>query len=310
MSGGKDSTRQAIYARDQLGLNPLLVSTVYPPEFVTHIGVKNLENLTMMGFDTISMCPNPYAYKQLVRKSFFDYGNIYKASESVLFAGAQRIATAYKIPLVVLGENGSIVYGDYASQKDGGNAKNLKNINTLQGGDVRWMVDEKLEIKSQDLLMYTFPNVDYEDQLKVIYLGYYIKDFCQLVNGLYSMVYGLQYKTDDLRGRGTPYLFSQNDTDFVPVNQILKFVKFGFAKGGEDLSELVKLGVITRETAIELSHQVDGKCADFYVENFCSYLNITTQEFWTVVEKFRNPEIWKKVNDEWTLKEPLLRSMF
>ena len=38
MSGGKDSTRQAIWVRDKLGLNPLLVCLAYPPEQVTELG--------------------------------------------------------------------------------------------------------------------------------------------------------------------------------------------------------------------------------------------------------------------------------
>ena len=32
VSGGKDSHRQALYARDELGLRTLLVSCTYPPE--------------------------------------------------------------------------------------------------------------------------------------------------------------------------------------------------------------------------------------------------------------------------------------
>ena len=35
VSGGKDSTRQALWVRDKLGLNPLLVCLTYPPEQVT-----------------------------------------------------------------------------------------------------------------------------------------------------------------------------------------------------------------------------------------------------------------------------------
>ena len=31
VSGGKDSTRQALWVRDKLGLNPLLVCLTYPP---------------------------------------------------------------------------------------------------------------------------------------------------------------------------------------------------------------------------------------------------------------------------------------
>ena len=34
VSGGKDSTRQALWVRDKLNLKPLLVSLAYPPEQV------------------------------------------------------------------------------------------------------------------------------------------------------------------------------------------------------------------------------------------------------------------------------------
>ena len=48
VSGGKDSTRQALWVRDKLGLNPLLVCLSYPPEQVTERGVNNLSNLTLI----------------------------------------------------------------------------------------------------------------------------------------------------------------------------------------------------------------------------------------------------------------------
>src|SRR3990172_3671571 len=45
VSGGKDSTRQAMFVRDTLGLKPLLVSCSYPPEQLTDRGAHNLSNL-------------------------------------------------------------------------------------------------------------------------------------------------------------------------------------------------------------------------------------------------------------------------
>jgi hypothetical protein len=45
VSGGKDSTRLALFARDALGLNPLLVSVTYPPLQMTKVGANNLDNL-------------------------------------------------------------------------------------------------------------------------------------------------------------------------------------------------------------------------------------------------------------------------
>ena len=55
VSGGKDSMRQAFYARDVLKLNCLLVSSVYPPEQQTTRGSNNLQNLINHGFDCISI---------------------------------------------------------------------------------------------------------------------------------------------------------------------------------------------------------------------------------------------------------------
>ena len=51
VSGGKDSTRQAHWVRDRLGLNPLLVCCGYPPLQMTDIGAFNMSNLISMGFD-------------------------------------------------------------------------------------------------------------------------------------------------------------------------------------------------------------------------------------------------------------------
>ena len=51
VSGGKDSTRQALWLRDKVGLKPLLVCLGYPPEMMTHRGAKNISNLIELGFD-------------------------------------------------------------------------------------------------------------------------------------------------------------------------------------------------------------------------------------------------------------------
>jgi len=42
VSGGKDSTRQAMYVKDTLKMNPLLVCLSSPPKQVTKRGVDNI----------------------------------------------------------------------------------------------------------------------------------------------------------------------------------------------------------------------------------------------------------------------------
>ena len=41
VSGGKDSTRQALWVRDRLKMNPLLVCCAYPPYQMSDIGANN-----------------------------------------------------------------------------------------------------------------------------------------------------------------------------------------------------------------------------------------------------------------------------
>ena len=45
VSGGKDSHYQALYARDELGLNPLLINFI--PRDLVELGRRNIENLKL-----------------------------------------------------------------------------------------------------------------------------------------------------------------------------------------------------------------------------------------------------------------------
>ena len=65
VSGGKDSTFQAVYAKEKLGLHPLLINCV--PDELTEIGRKNIDNLGRLGFDIISIRPNPQIARKLAR---------------------------------------------------------------------------------------------------------------------------------------------------------------------------------------------------------------------------------------------------
>lgn len=75
VSGGKDSTRQALFVKNVLKMNPLLVNLSYPPEQVTQRGVDNVSNMVSHGFDCISVNPAPGVWQALMRKGFFKYTN-------------------------------------------------------------------------------------------------------------------------------------------------------------------------------------------------------------------------------------------
>ena len=60
---------------------------------------------------------------------------------------------------------------------------------------------------------------------------------------------------------GTYVPFAQIDSDLVHVNQMLKFIKFGFGQCMDHVCYDLRDGLIDRKTAIELVLKYDGKCS-------------------------------------------------
>lgn len=290
VSGGKDSTRQAFYARDTLGLNPLLVSCVYPPEQLHERGAVNLANLISHGFDTVSLSLNPQVWKTLMRDSFLKRGNWCVPTEMALYAIPVHVAIAYQIPLIFLGENPAWTIGEKHGRLDG-DASQMRNCNTLRGGDASRLAIEGVTAK--DLHFYNYPpecDVEYA-ALRIIYLGYYIRDWSGTNNAAFSQARGLVVRTDPPEKTGDLWGFSGLDEDFRLVNQMVKFAKFGFGHVTDQACEAINAGTMTREEGLELVHRFDGRCAPEYIRRYCDFLGITEAEFWEVVERFRDKEL-------------------
>ena len=310
VSGGKDSHRQSLFARDELGLKPLLVSCAYPPEQQTERGAANLANLSNLGFDIITVRPAPQIYKTLVRWGFVKFGNWGKSTEMALYASVPRLAVAYGIPLYFLGENPALSWGSAGGSLDG-DANRFKYNHTLQGGDIEPLLADG--VTKADVFWYLYPSDrDMERaDLRIVYLGYYIRDFNDFANGRIAIEHGLQVRQGrdaDPEEIGQITNFDALDDDFVHLNQMLKWFKFGFGKVTEQASGAIRNGVMSRGEAIEQVKLYDGKCSDRFIKGFCDYTEITEDEFWRVAESYRNRGLWERVgNDdgEWRLSYPL-----
>ena len=302
VSGGKDSTRQALLARDELGLNPLLVSSTYPPRQQNDIGPANLSNLISLGFNCLSISLSPQTWAKAMRLAFFEYGNWCKSTELALYTSSARVAVSMGVPLILLGENNAVVYGDTSMGADGGDASRIRHNNTLGGGDTAWLENE--EIGPEKLMWYAYPGEQEMDaaKLRMIFLGYYFSDFDIMTNAKIALEKGLHVRDNDPEKYGTLNNFEDLDEDFVPVNQYLKFLKFGFSRVTDEVCELIRQGDLSREDGIELIKKYDGRCSDELTSRFCDFIGISVDEFWSVAEKYRNPDIWERDNCEgWVL---------
>ncbi|MBF0246217.1 MAG: N-acetyl sugar amidotransferase [Planctomycetes bacterium] len=295
VSGGKDSLRQALYTREVLGLRPLLVCLGYPPRQVTQRGVDNLSNLIERDFDCLLIQPAPETWRQLMRAAFLKFANWCKATEYPLFASVPRIATAYQIRLVLWGENPALQLGDLKTMgKTGWDGNAVRDMNTLQGGSPGWMLDTGT--KRGEILQYFYPERrDMERAgIQIVYLGYFWKDWSLLDNADYAVVQGLDIRQGRPEDLGDPYGVTSLDEDWVGMNQMIKYLKFGFGRTSDYVNENIRWGRMTREEGIRLVENYDGRCSDDYIESFCRFVDIPLDQFWQIVDRHVNEELFEK----------------
>jgi len=294
VSGGKDSTFQAVYCKEKLGLHPLLVNCA--PDEITEIGRKNLDNLGRLGFDIISIRPNPNIAKRLARKTFFERGNIVAASEYCLWASAYIIADKFNIPLIVQGENAALTLGTALNQTQTDDAFSVMQLNTLRGFNIEELLAGEEGITKEDLYFYAMPDIDgmKEKGIRAVFLQYYAKEWSQVYNADFSIARGLTGRQDDLHDLGRYRRFTALDSDLAIANQMLKYLKFGFGFATDEACYDIREGRLSREDAIWYVNEFDGKCGDKYLKAACDYLSITEEGFWAVVDQYVNRELFEK----------------
>lgn len=294
VSGGKDSTRQALWVREKLGLNPLLVCLTYPPEQVSERGVDNLSNLIELGFDVHVLAPAPQTWRELMSQAFDKFTNWCKSTELALFSAVPRLAIRYEIPLILWGENPGLQLGDLKTLgRTGYDGNNLRNMNTLSGGGLQWM--KEAGFSDQELLPYTYPDADEFEEagLQIVYLGWFLGDWSLVNNGLYSCSQGLKPRSDTPDNTGDLFGISSLDEDWVTLNQMIKYYKFGFGRATDYVNEEIRLNRMSRDEGIQIVEKYDGACSDEYIESFCEYIGISVDSFWQKVKLNINKNLFE-----------------
>jgi len=293
VSGGKDSTRQALWVRDKLKLRPLLICLGYPPEMANNIGPNNLSNLIELGFDVHTMYYSPQTWKKLAHYCFFKVGNHFRHSEQAIVGSVQKLAIKYKIPIIFWGESPGDLLGDMNTvAKAGYDGNNIKYMNSVRGGKIEWMLDAGFEMEK--IFPYEFDSEEdfKKSQIQVLYINWFWKDWSIVNNASYSNLEGLEIRTDSFKNTSDLYGIFSLDEDWVTLNQMIKFYKWGFGRASDYCNEEIRLGRISREEAIKLVDKYDGTIGKKYVKSFCKYINITEEKFWENIRSLVNKKLF------------------
>jgi hypothetical protein len=278
-------------------MNPLLVCLSPPPQQLTIRGANNISNLIALGFDCITINPAPGIWRDLMKVSFYKYGNPFKSTELALFSSVPRYAIAYQIPLIWWGETSALQLGESSVMgSSGSDGNNLRKMNTLSGGDFSWILEENFLEK--EILQYAYPpERDFEKAgIRIVFLGYFWKVWSLIDNGNFSALRGLDVRDDKPCEMGEYVGVTALDEDWTPWNQMLKYLKYGFGRTTDYVNEDLRRGRLTREEAIKLVELYDGKCSDKYIQSFCDFIETTVDEFWRHVDSsVVNQKLFKKI---------------
>ena len=295
VSGGKDTTVQALYAKENLGLRCLLVNS--EPEGITEIGRHNIENLKQKGFDVITLRPNPKVMKKLIKFDFYRNLNPIKVTEYSLWSSAYIVTEKFGVPLIIQGENPGLTLGvSLTGLAKDSDALKANEQNTLS---TRWEEYLDAGVTERDLFLFHYNRDNLEKKgVRGVWLQYFMKEWSQRKNAEFALSNGFKCRPSDFdpESIGTYVPYFQLDSDIVPVNQMFKCIKFGFGQCMDHVCYDIRDGKMSREEGIELVKKYDGKCSEYYIKKFCDYIEISTDEFWSVTEKFRGP-MWTKNSD-------------
>lgn len=293
-SGGKDSTYQAIWAKEK-GLNPVLVTASTCD--LSEVGRENIENLKKIGFDTVEISTSGIIRKKLNKVSLETIGDISWPEHVSIFTAPIRFALSYKVPLILYGENPQIEYG--------GPKKSLNNSILDRkwmeefGGLIGFRVDDLKEnygFKNNDLNIFEYPTNEELKKFKIksLFLGYYEK-WDPYRNFEVSKKNGFKYFEGHLEG--CYFNWEKIDNYQHGIHDYFKFLKFGFGRATDQLSYLIRSKKITREEAIKKINNLEGNFPKSYMgkplEKILSKIDMSLDQFKKICDKFTNKKIFE-----------------
>ena len=190
---------------------------------------------------------------------------------------------------------GAAVLGDLAVLgKDLSDGNRLKYGNTLQGGDISWLLS--IGLTKGQILQYLYPSDSEMDKanIRIVFMDYFMKEFSLFSNSNFSALRGLHIKKSNPLINPEYYGTSMLDEDFININMYIRYLKFGFGRTTDIVNEEIRYGRMTREEGIKLVSNYDGNFDQDILNHFCIFINITENQFWDTVDLYVNKNLFKK----------------
>jgi len=308
-SGGKDSAYVAHVLREEYKMHPLVIT--WAPFEYTDIGYTNFSNFIGSGFTVISGHSNGAVTKKLARIAFEEVGDNFLPFIWGQFSFVTNMALKFGIKLVFYGELGELEYGGSTAHKGKSGLPIEEWVKTYwKGTTVDDLVSYGLTHKDYfsendfepfDLQFFRLPTLDQlVSGTEIHWMSHY--RFWSPQENFYCATENTAFRANSVRSEGTYSKYTSLDDRLDSLHFFLMYIKLGIGRATADASQEIRDGHITREEGVELVEKYDGEMLSLYFKDTLDYLGIEEDEFWTTIDSFRLPHIWRKVNGTWKLR--------
>lgn len=306
-SGGKDSAYTSHILKYKYGMNPLTVT--WAPHLYTEIGWKNFNNwMHIGGLDNILFTPNGKLHRYLTKLAFTNLLHPFQPFILGQRIIGPKIAEKFNINLVMYGEN-QAEYGNHIKENMDPkmDSKFYAAENPLEihlGGESIAHIIDNTDFTIGDFQPY-IPVSKYlleKAGVDVHYLGYYLKWDPQ--ECYYYAAEHTGFKANTERTEGSYSKYSSIDDKIDPFHYYTTLIKFGIGRATYDAAQEIRNGKITREEGVELVKKFDHEFPEKYFQEFIDYIDVSKEEFFTIVDRFRSPHLWEfnRNANVWELK--------
>lgn len=299
VSGGKDSTWQVYAMKELYGMKPLAVT--FDQFDQTDTGRWNLDVLRSIGVDHIHFTLNPLIVKKLVRKGFEVVGDPYWVNHVGMFTVPFTIAANFGIELVVYGENPQLEYGGPAESRDAMimDHRWRQEFAGMRGFREDDMIDDDISSADIDALRYPADALVKERGVKGVFFGHFHKwDAHEHLKTCRN----LGWRDLPSAPEGSWAKFENCDMRFIDIREHIKFLKYGYGRASDQLNIEIRNRRITREDALEIALDIDGKCSEKSKSDFADYIGTSLKHVNRTIDGFVNTSIFEFNDGAWDPK--------
>ena len=268
LSGGKDSTYILYLATKVYKLNVLAYT--YDNGFFSKIAINNIESaIKKTGVDHIFYKPNERILRNIYREALLNSGEICGVCGIGIMNSTQKISADWHIPLILLGHS-PLEDNSFTSE------------NIYDSHRLRVITSESGNISKKEFDQFLiYPKMNYINT----YFHTLTGKFGKKINPLYFLEVPTDIEIGEIIKREMGWT-DKSDSDFSkhldcwaePFTNYVREKRFGHSRRISQLSNMIRLGEITREKALEIHEKDHSNTEPLNTEQVLSALNITRDD--------------------------------